>query len=132
MPMAVCTGIMIIIGICINFIDVMPIKVMGTRTTVTVAVSFLTVIMLFPPTLIYYENDVRKQCQNVKKNNASDFIKVQTTPDFDLMLSQEPVESYLYRNYTNFISDWLILFFIAFVLWVCVAAIISAGMSDLK
>ena len=42
------------------------------------------------------------------------------------------MESYLYRNYTNFISDWFILFLIAFILWVCVAAIISAGMSDLK
>lgn len=65
MPMAVSTGIMIIIGICINFVDVMPVKVIGTRTAVTAAVSFLTVVMLLPPTFIFYENDVRKQCQNV-------------------------------------------------------------------
>jgi hypothetical protein len=48
------------------------------------------------------------------------------------MLEKEPFESYLYRNYTNFVGDWLILVVIAFVLWICVAAIISSGMSDLK
>ena len=48
------------------------------------------------------------------------------------MLKKEPTESWLHRNYTNFISDWLLLFVIAFILWVCVAAIISSGISDLK
>ena len=76
MPMAVTTGIMILIGICINFIDVMPLKVVGMRTAVTAAVSFLTVVMLLPPTFIYYENDVKKQCQNEKKADPLDFIKV--------------------------------------------------------
>jgi hypothetical protein len=76
MPMAVTTGIMILIGICINFIDVMPLKVVGMRTAVTAAVSFLTVVMLLPPTFIYYENDVKKQCHNEKKADPLDFIKV--------------------------------------------------------
>lgn len=47
------------------------------------------------------------------------------------MLEKEPVESYLYRSYTNFVSDWLILYVIALVLWICVAAIISSGIGDL-
>jgi hypothetical protein len=48
------------------------------------------------------------------------------------LLAKEPIESYLYRNYTNFLSSWLYLLGIALFMWTCLAAIFASGMRDIK
>jgi hypothetical protein len=49
-----------------------------------------------------------------------------------MLLDQEPLERYLYNNFTSLLNNWILLFVMVSVLWICVAGILSSSMGDLK
>lgn len=76
MTIAISSGIMFLVGVCSNFLDVMPLKVIGTRTAVTAGLCFICVVMILPATFVFYEQDVKRQCSNASKNEPEQFVKL--------------------------------------------------------